>query len=94
MGWMFIGSAASTMECTSGSKPGSHANVCCLVPWDVLVSQARPFLFCSANPFQYVARANTESDRCCGTERVWLARLGMYMYILVVATQVVASLWL
>ena len=40
-----------------------------------LVSQARPFPSCSADRFQYAARANTESDRCCGTERVWLARL-------------------
>ena len=36
-----------------------------------IVSQVRPFPFCSADRFHY----HTESDRRCGTERVWLARL-------------------
>ena len=26
-----------------------------------------------------IVRADTESDRCCGTERVWLARLIVYV---------------
>ena len=28
-----------------------------------------------AAPIAFSKRADTESDRCCGTERVWLARL-------------------
>ena len=43
---------------------------------EVLVSQARPFPFRSADRFQYAADTTcTKSDRCCGTERVWLTRV-------------------
>ena len=36
-----------------------------------LASQTFPF--CSADRFQYAPRGGTESDRCCGTERVCMA---------------------
>ena len=39
-----------------------------------LVLQARPFPSCSTDRFQY-RHVDTESDRRCGMERVWLARL-------------------
>ena len=47
-----------------------------VLPCKNVVSQARFFRPAgrSANHFQY-ARDDTESDWCCGTERVWLARL-------------------
>ena len=45
-----------------------------------IVSQARPFPFCSADRFQYanpfVRVPHAESDGRCGTERLWPARLG------------------
>ena len=37
-----------------------------------IVSQARPFRFAASI---CGTRSDTESDRCCGPERVWLARL-------------------
>ena len=44
----------------------------------MVVSQAEPFPFRSVDHFQYASFLcvpHTESDRRCGTEKVWLTRL-------------------